>query len=96
MHAADNECPCSVYELPVSIWLGKVHMSGIIVSIAAVESPNACSLVYWCLQTMWYKWRWSPTVIYPTDALMVNVVIQPTMVEDVPKGSAVTPTLPTA
>ncbi len=53
--------------------LGKV--SGIIVSIAAVESPNACSSVYWCLQTMWYKWRCSPTVIHPTPAQMVNVVI---------------------
>ncbi len=28
-----------------------------------------------------YKWRLPPTVIHSTDALMANVVIQPTMVE---------------
>ncbi len=64
-------------------------------AVAAVESPNACSSVYWCLQTMWYKWRWSPTVIHPIPALMVNVVIQ-AMVYHVGEGSVVTPTSSTA
>ncbi len=62
-------------------------------SVAAVESPNAYSSVYWCLQTMWYKWRWSPTVIHPTHSLVADVVIHSDM-KDVIDGSAVTPTSP--
>ncbi len=90
--AAENECPCIVYELPVSMagegeWYNSQQLQ-LKVPMLAAQCTGVCRL---CAAS-------GDGLLQSSiqHTLMVNVVIQPTMVEDVAEWSAVTPTSSTA